>query len=45
MAKCPVCEWKIQGKGITVECGGKKSVVCCKECADRLANVPPRQTK
>lgn len=34
--KCPVCDWEIKDKGITVEQAGRKTVVCCQECADKL---------
>jgi Archaeal TRASH domain len=36
MAKCPVCDWEIKDKGIKVKSGGKETVVCCQECADKL---------
>lgn len=34
--KCPVCDWDVKGSGVTVQHNGKKTVVCCKECADKL---------
>ncbi len=34
--KCPVCDWEIKDGGVTVQHNGKKTVVCCKECADKL---------
>jgi len=36
MKKCPVCDYDIKDAGVTVEIDGKKTVVCCKECADKL---------
>jgi hypothetical protein len=36
MKKCPVCNWEIKDKGITVKDGGREVVVCCKECADKV---------
>ncbi len=36
MAKCPVCDWEIKDKGITVKSDGKTTVVCCQECAEKL---------
>lgn len=41
MAKCPVRDWKIEGKGITVESGGKKTILCCRASADKLAGLTP----
>jgi ribosome-binding protein aMBF1 (putative translation factor) len=32
-----VCDWKIEGQGITVKQDGRSVVVCCKECAEKLA--------
>jgi ribosome-binding protein aMBF1 (putative translation factor) len=37
MSKCPVCDWKIEGQGISVKRGGREVIVCCKECAEKLA--------
>ena len=34
--KCPVCDWEIKDKGITVTVGGKPVVVCCEDCAEKL---------
>ena len=36
MKKCPVCNWEIKDKGISVKSDGKNIVVCCSECADKL---------
>ena len=36
MKKCPVCDWEIKDKGITVRQDGRDVVVCCKECAEKL---------
>lgn len=36
MKKCPVCGWEIKDKGVTVNSGGKETVVCCAECAEKL---------
>lgn len=35
--KCPVCDWEIKDAGITVTDRGRQTVVCCEECADKLA--------
>lgn len=45
MAKCPVCDWKIEGKGITVESGGEKTIVCCRECGDKLVKSTPPKSR
>jgi hypothetical protein len=37
MRKCPVCDWEIKDQGIKVKAGEKEVVVCCEECADKLA--------
>jgi hypothetical protein len=37
--KCPVCDWEIKN-GVAVQHNGKKTVVCCKECADKLKKAP-----
>ena len=47
MQKCPVCDWEIKNpsEGVAVQSDGKKVVVCCKECADKLeaqAKTAPR---
>lgn len=37
--KCPVCDWEIKDAGVRVQKDGKTVVVCCKECADKLATA------
>ncbi len=40
MAKCPVCDWEIKDKSVTVKQNGRSVVVCCRECADKLRKSP-----
>lgn len=35
-AKCPVCDWVIEGKGIQVKGEQGAVTVCCNDCADKL---------
>lgn len=44
--KCPVCDWEIKDKGVSVTAGGKTVTVCCKECAEKYkkqAKAPARK--
>jgi hypothetical protein len=45
MRKCPVCNWEIKDEGIKVKAGDKEVVVCCEECADKLAKQKKAPSK
>ncbi len=41
MNKCPVCDYKIE-KAIKVETAEGEVVVCCDECAEKVAESPQK---
>ncbi len=34
-ATCPECGWEIKDGGVKAKAGGKETVYCCKECAEK----------
>jgi hypothetical protein len=43
MSKCPVCNWEIKDKGVTVQSGGRSAVVCCAACAEKFKKAPAKK--
>jgi ribosome-binding protein aMBF1 (putative translation factor) len=37
---CPVCDWAIEGDGISVRIGDQTVTVCCAECAQKVKDDP-----
>ncbi len=43
--KCPVCGWEIKGPGQPVNLSGKRVVVCCDDCAEKVKSNPAKYSE
>lgn len=41
-SKCPVCDWDIEKKGVSVKVGDRVVVVCCDDCAAKVREKPEK---